>query len=121
VLVVDDHEPSAIALARLIRLYGYDVKVARDGLEALGSLKTFDPDLVLLDLTLPYMDGYEVARRIRADERHCAVLLVALTGYDSEADRARARELGFDEYLAKPVNAAALCTLLVTGRNDDRT
>ncbi|MHC5539611.1 response regulator, partial [Singulisphaera rosea] len=103
-LVVDDNRDSAETLARLQRLRGHQVKVAHDGPEALRLLANFRPQLILLDLGLPGMSGYEVARRIRESTELRGVTLVALTGWGQEEDRRRTREAGFDHHLVKPAD-----------------
>jgi PAS domain S-box-containing protein len=114
VLVVDDNADAADTLALLLRLRGYDVRVARDGPEALEAAREFNPDLVLLDIGLPGMDGYAVARALRAGKAAGRVRLVALTGYGRDEDRRRSAEAGFDDHLVKPVAPDALLELLAT-------
>ena len=108
ILVVDDHPPMAIAFARLIQVLGHEVRITHDGTTALACLDNYRPDIVLLDIGLPGMNGYEVARRLRATERGAHVRLVALTGYGDDDDVARARGAGFDLFLVKPVSFSAL-------------
>jgi PAS domain S-box-containing protein len=103
VLLVDDSRDAAETLARLLRRLGHEVAVAHDGPAALDAAAAFAPDLALLDIGLPGMDGYELARRLRADPARGGLQLVAVTGYGSAADRRRARDAGFDEHLVKPV------------------
>jgi PAS domain S-box-containing protein len=112
VLVVDDNADAVASLALLLRLAGHEVRTAGDGPAALELAPRFRPEAVLLDIGLPGMDGYEVARRLRALPELKDVLLMALTGYGQEEDRRRAREAGFDHYLTKPVEPAALQRLL---------
>jgi CheY-like chemotaxis protein len=104
VLVVDDNVDGAKILARLLSASGHRVEVAHDGLEALEVAGATAPEVVLLDIGLPEMDGYEVARRLRGLKGLEGVVLVALTGYGQEADRARASAAGFDHHLVKPVD-----------------
>ena len=111
-LLVDDHPDAAESLAELLRLQGHDVAVANEGAAALEEARLRRPDVVLLDLGLPGMDGYEVARRLRAEEAGERTLLVALTGYGGEEDRRRSRESGIDHHLVKPVDLSALQRLL---------
>jgi signal transduction histidine kinase len=103
-LIVDDNVDTATGLAAHLRESGaHQVRLAHSGLDGLAAAEESAPDLVLLDIGLPDIDGYEVARRLRADARFKQVPLVALTGFCADADRARARMAGFDEYLVKPV------------------
>jgi signal transduction histidine kinase len=104
VLVVDDNVDAAEILSIALESSGHDVAVAHDGPSALEVAESFRPEVVLLDIGLPGIDGYEVARRLRADEMSSAVRLVALTGYGQPADRARAMQAGFDEHLVKPAD-----------------
>jgi PAS domain S-box-containing protein len=102
VLVVDDNRDAAELLAEGLRLHGHDVRVAFDGPGALEIARELDPEVALLDIGLPVMNGYEVARRLR--ERGTRCHLVAVTGYGQEADRIRAREHGFDAHVVKPID-----------------
>jgi two-component system CheB/CheR fusion protein len=112
VLIVEDSADSAETLARLLRISGHDVQVAGDGPNALRMAGTFVPDVALVDIGLPGMDGYEVARQLRQVPGMAGTLLVAVTGYGQEQDRNRARQAGFDRHLTKPVNHDALLQLL---------
>lgn len=112
VLVVDDNLDSADTLAVLVGLLGAEVHVARDGPAALAETASFHPDAVLLDIGMPGMNGYEVARRIRAMPGYEAVKLIALTGWGEEEDRRLAHDSGFDHHLVKPVDVDVLNTLL---------
>ena len=114
VLVVDDYEDAAAALSMLLRALGAAVHVAHSGEEALAALDTHRPGVVLLDIGMPGMDGYEVARRIRELPDHRDVTLIALTGWGQETDRRRSREAGFDHHLLKPVDFRALEELLTS-------
>jgi two-component system, OmpR family, response regulator len=111
VLIVDDHQPTASGLARLIRVLGHEVQIAHDGPAALDGVESYQPDLVLLDIGLPHMDGYEVVRQMRARATLQNVTVVALTGYGADSDRERARQAGFDHHLVKPVNFQAIAAL----------
>jgi PAS domain S-box-containing protein len=117
VLVVEDSADTSAALAPLLRLLGHQVTLAHDGPTALAAAAGAPPDLVLLDIGLPGMDGYAIAERLRA-AGHTRAALVALTGYGREDDFRRSREAGFDHHLVKPVNFAQLQQLgaLVHGR-----
>jgi CheY-like chemotaxis protein len=114
ILVVDDNHDAALSLAKLLRLSGHEVHTVHDGLEAVAAAETLEPQVVLLDIGLPKLNGYEAARRIRAQQGRKNVLLVALTGWGQEEDRRRSRESGFDAHLVKPVDFKALKALLVT-------
>jgi signal transduction histidine kinase/DNA-binding response OmpR family regulator len=114
VLVVDDNHDAADSLGMILKLLGADVRVARDGPEALETLQDYDPEVVLLDIGMPGMDGYEVARRIRAQRRGPRPTIVALTGFGQEKDRRDAREAGFDHHLVKPAEIDALKALLTS-------
>jgi len=112
ILVVDDNPDSAQSLAMLLRVKGNEVRVAHDGLSALQVAKEFRPELVLLDIGLPGMDGYEVARRMRQMPETKDSLLVAQTGWGQEEDRHRSQEAGFNDHLVKPLELGALQSLL---------
>jgi CheY-like chemotaxis protein len=113
VLVVDDNEDSALSLSRLLsRIYGQQVRTAHDGPSALRLADEFHPQIILLDIGLPEMDGCEVARRLRANPEFSETLLVALTGWGQEADRRRSEEAGIDHHLVKPVDPDALAALI---------
>jgi PAS domain S-box-containing protein len=113
VLVVDDNRDAADTLSMLLEFMGNkEVKVANDGPAALAEMEAFRPDVVLLDIGMPGMDGNEVARRIRQQPQFAATRLVALTGWGQDEDRRRTQESGFDHHLTKPVDIAALQALL---------
>ena len=113
ILVVDDNVDAASSLSMLLSLDGHDVQAAYDGQSALRLAEEFRPAVVLLDIGLPRMDGYQVARRLRELPDMQSVLLVALTGYGQEDARRRSHEAGFDAHLVKPLDLAALQTVLV--------
>jgi signal transduction histidine kinase/CheY-like chemotaxis protein len=112
VLVVDDNADAAESLAMLLKAEGHEVSTAHDGLAALEAAEATRPEAVLLDIGLPRMDGYEVARRLREQGWLPRALLVAVTGYGQEEDRRRVAEAGFDAYLVKPADPAAVQKLL---------
>jgi PAS domain S-box-containing protein len=113
ILVVDDNVDAANSLARLLkRVYGQEVRVAHDGPGALRLAGEFRPEFVLLDIGMPGMDGYEVARRMRERGDLGGARLIALTGWGQEADRLRSRDAGFAHHLVKPVDPEVLCRLL---------
>jgi DNA-binding response OmpR family regulator len=111
VLVVDDNVDTTESLAILLRLMGHEVETAFDGLAAIEATAAFRPDVVLLDISLPKLNGYEAALRIRA-QRPDGVVVIALTGWGREEDRRRTREAGFDLHLTKPVDPEELEKLL---------
>jgi CheY-like chemotaxis protein/two-component sensor histidine kinase len=113
ILVVDDNKDAADSLGMLLRMMGNEVRTAHDGLEAVGAAAVFRPDVVLLDIGLPKLNGYDAARRIRA-ERGDNVMLIALTGWGQEEDRRRSKEAGFDHHMTKPVEFDALQKLLTS-------
>ena len=115
ILIVDDNVDAADTLGDLLRILGATVEVVHSGREALEALRTFDADAVLLDIGMPEMDGYEVARRIRSMPAHRRVLLVALTGWGQEHDQRRSRAAGFDHHVVKPPDVEKLRDLLTVG------
>jgi signal transduction histidine kinase len=116
VLVVDDNDDAAIMLQHALATLGYDVEVANDGPSALEVCARFEPDVALLDIGLPVMDGYELAQRLREllvdSGRVPALRLLAVTGYGQETDRARSVQAGFHEHLIKPIDLASLASSL---------
>ena len=112
VLIVDDNRDAADSLAVLLKLAGHEVRVAYDGPSALAEAPNFRPDVVLLDIGLPRMDGCEVARRLRQQPGMENVLLVALTGFGQEQDRRRSHEAGFNAHCVKPVDFEVLQAVL---------
>jgi CheY-like chemotaxis protein len=116
VLVVEDSVDSAETLGELLRMWGHEVRLAHDGKDALRLAREYRPQVILLDIGLPDMDGYAVAHRLRGEDLG-GDLLVALTGFGEEQDRHRARQAGFDRHLIKPVDPDALLELL-SGTDD---
>ncbi|MBM4299679.1 MAG: response regulator, partial [Deltaproteobacteria bacterium] len=112
ILVADDFPQSAETLARLLRHDGSEVRIAQDGAEAFETAADFRPDVVVLDIAMPKLNGYEAARKIRSQPWGKQMLLVALTGWGQQQDRQRTREAGFDAHLTKPVNYSAIMDLL---------
>jgi CheY-like chemotaxis protein len=112
VFLVEDNLDAALTLSDLLEIWGYEVRAVHDGLAAVEVAPQFDPDVVLLDIGLPGIDGYEVARRLRLRKDLAGLLIIAVTGYGQEGDRRRAREAGFDHHLVKPVDLDALRRLL---------
>ena len=112
ILVVDDLSDAAASLALVCEIYGAQARVARDGFEALTLGASFLPDVVLMDISMPHMDGYEAARRLRAESWGKNVVLIALTGWGRQGDIEAAHKAGFDGHLLKPVGAEALMDLI---------
>lgn len=112
VLIIDDNADSATGLALCLESQGYDLQVCNAGKEGIVAARGYRPDVVLLDIGLPDIDGYEVARRLRQDPQLVDVCIIAMTGYSGEADRKRAEQAGFNHYLVKPVELVKLLTLL---------
>ncbi len=108
ILVVDDNQDVADTTAFLLQAYGFSVSVAYGGPEALAIARVVHPDLVFLDIGMPIMDGYEVARRLRADAKLCKAKLVAFTAWGDEASRLQAKAAGFDLHLMKPSNVSEI-------------
>ena len=112
ILVVDDNVDAAEALGELLRDYGHEVATAHGGPQAIDNARLHRPEIVLLDISMPEMDGYEVAKRIRGEVGLGDALLVALSGYGEDRHRRLAREAGFDQHITKPVDASKLEELL---------
>jgi PAS domain S-box-containing protein len=112
ILVVDDNRDSATSLGRLLKLLGNDVRTAHDGVEATEATDEFRPEVILMDVGMPRLNGYEATRRIREQPWGRAVIIIALTGWGQDGDRLLSREAGCDGHLVKPVNLADLETLL---------
>lgn len=122
VLVVEDHRDAAESLCLLLEICGYEVSVAFTGPEGVARALTWRPDAVLCDVGLPGLDGYGVARTLRRHQVTAHALLVAVTGYGSDADRQRAREAGFDYHVTKPADPELLEAILerwVEARSSD--
>lgn len=115
VLLVDDNEDAATLLSEILRMSGHEVVVVHDGAAALEARVSFLPEVALLDIGLPVMDGYELAGRLRAQQPAPHLRLIAITGYGEEKDRLRSKAAGFEEHLVKPVDVARVCQLLSIG------
>jgi CheY-like chemotaxis protein len=111
ILVVDDNRDTATSGALLLKMLGHEVEVAFDGPSALEMARTFQPEAMLLDIGLPGMTGYEVAKKLR-DEGFQKTRIVAVSGYGQPEDRQRSQEAGCDDHLVKPVDQAALLSIL---------
>ena len=112
ILLVDDNVDVTDMFATVLRLLGHDLQTAYSGEYALITAREFQPNIVLLDIGLPEMDGYEVARRLRRQPQTKDAWLIAMTGYGQDTDRSRSQEAGFDYHLVKPVNAEELEQLI---------
>jgi CheY-like chemotaxis protein len=120
ILVVDDNAVAADSLGKLLGLvFGQEVRVVYDGPSALETAAAFQPEIVLLDLGMAIMDGYEVALRLRQGPQGGKIKIVAVTGWGQDEDRRRSRENGFDLHLVKPVNAKSLRQLLADADDGD--
>lgn len=113
ILVVDDNVDAAVSLAMMLKLMGNEAKTAHDGLEAIQVAAVYKPDLILLDIGMPRLNGHETAKRIREQPWGKDVILVALTGWGQEEDRLKSEQAGFDAHMVKPIEPAALETLLL--------
>jgi PAS domain S-box-containing protein len=114
VLVVDDNVDAADSLSLLLKAAGHDVRTEYDGLSAINVAKEFRPSVILLDIGLPGIDGYEVAKRLRREPIFSRVVLVALTGYGTESDKLLSQEAGFNHHLVKPASFSKLKEILAT-------
>ena len=112
ILVVDDNLDALETLSMMVRLLGHDVATAHDGEEALAALGRFQPQVVLMDIGMPKLNGYDAARRMRQLPYGAGLLLIATTGWGQEEDRHRTADAGFDHHLVKPVEPAVLRKLL---------
>jgi len=119
ILLVDDNADSAHTMAALLAVEGHETVVAYDGDTALQRAQAMAPDAILVDIGLPGMNGFQVARELRARPETRGALLIAVTGYGQAADRQRAMEAGFDHHLVKPVDLNAVQKLLVTRQERD--
>ena len=108
ILVVDDNHDSALSLAMMLSIMGHETRTAHDGESAVATAESFLPDVVLLDIGLPKLNGYEVAQRIREHKWGAAMFLIAVTGWGQEEDRQRSSEVGLNVHMVKPVEPAAL-------------
>jgi CheY-like chemotaxis protein len=114
ILIVDDERLSVISWGKLLEREGHAIRTANDGREALEVAEAFQPEVVLLDLGLPQLTGYEVADRIRHQPWGQGMVLIALTGWGQDADRQRSTAAGFDHHLVKPLDPSALLHLLAS-------
>jgi DNA-binding response OmpR family regulator len=112
ILVVDDNHDSALSLAMVLTMMGHETRTAHDGETALAAAEEFQPEVVLLDIGLPKMNGYEVAQRIRESAWGTGMFLIAVTGWGQAEDRARSAEVGLNMHMVKPVEPTALQAVL---------
>ncbi len=120
ILIVDDNRDGANSLATMLELMGNEIRTAYDGQQGVDAEIEFNPDVILLDIGLPVLNGYEVCERIRRKYLECCPVMIAITGWGQEDDRRRSRDAGFDHHLVKPVAPAALMNLLNTLPNETR-
>ncbi len=120
ILVVDDNRAAAEMLAMIVKMLGHEVRVANDGREGVDAAREFQPDVILMDIGMPRMNGYEAARVIRGQDWGTGIHLVALTGWGQDEDRKRTREAGFDHHLVKPAEPADLLKVLAEGRPETK-
>jgi CheY-like chemotaxis protein len=122
IVVADDNKDAVDSLAMMLRALGHEVRTAKDGQEAIEATATFRPDVVLLDIGMPKLNGYEAARRIREEPWGKQVTLIALTGWGQDEYRQRSREAGFDHHLVKPPDSSELLEILsAVSRVHDRS
>lgn len=112
ILVVDDNHDSALSLAMMLSIMGHETRTAHDGESAVQTAESFLPEVMLLDIGLPKLNGYEVAQRIRQQPWGTSMYLIAVTGWGQDEDRQRSSEVGLNVHMVKPVEPAALEKLL---------
>src|SRR5262245_7270357 len=112
ILILDDNRDSADTLSLLLRLSGHETHAAYEPIEAMNAASTMRPDVILLDIGLPKISGYEVCRQLRSQPWGKSVVMVALTGWGQDDDRRKSREAGFDHHMTKPVDYGQLLTIL---------
>jgi CheY-like chemotaxis protein len=115
ILIADDNQDAADSLAVLLQMEGHEVTVVRDGREALTTINAVRPEIALLDIGMPELDGYEVARQVRQNTLGRAVTLIAVTGWGQDRDKARALGAGFNHHLTKPIEPTQLLDLIRSG------
>jgi CheY-like chemotaxis protein len=117
ILVVDDNRDSALSLAMMLSIMGHETRTAHDGESAVSTAESFRPEVVLLDIGLPKLNGYEVAQRIRENGWGRSMFLIAVTGWGQDEDRQRSTEVGLNVHMVKPVEPATLEKLLAELRD----
>jgi CheY-like chemotaxis protein/two-component sensor histidine kinase len=120
ILIADDSEDATTSLSMLLQMLGHETHVVHEGLAAVAAVESFQPDIAILDIDMPGMDGYEAARRIAHLPQGAAILRIALTGLAQETDRESVRAAGFHHHLVKPVETEVLAELIARGRITDR-
>jgi len=120
IMLVDDHLDSVVSMGRLLKLLGYEVRAALDGADALACAEGFRPDVALIDLSLPGLDGYTVARRLRHLEGTRDTRLIAISGWATKDCEWRTRDAGFEMHLLKPVSVGDLTTALTSAMGAPR-
>jgi CheY-like chemotaxis protein len=115
ILVIEDNVDAARSIAEVLEMEGHRVHVATDGLSGITKARALKPAVVLCDIGLPDIDGYEIARTLRADEGLRSIRLIALSGYAQPEDRQRAKEAGFDAHIPKPPSLDALLASIAAG------
>jgi two-component system OmpR family response regulator len=120
VLLVDDSVDAAEAMSMLLETLGHEVRVMHDGPSALAMVDDFAPEVVILDIGLPGMSGFDVARELRTRAVTKTALLIALTGYGADSDKQEARDAGFDHHLVKPVSFTAIETVIAASFSGDQ-
>jgi CheY-like chemotaxis protein len=112
ILIVDDYKAAADMLAMVVKILGYEVRTAMDGQSGVDTASTFSPDIIIMDIGMPRMNGYEAATHIRQQDWGQNMVLIALTGWDSPEDRQKIQNAGFNHHLVKPAEPQHLKTLL---------
>lgn len=121
ILIVDDNRDGADSLAMMLRLMGHEVRTAYEGQRGMAVAEEFRPDVILLDIGLPKLNGYEVCRRLRREPWGQRAVLIAVTGWGQEEDRRRSQEAGFDQHVVKPLDPDALMKLLAAYQTVNRS
>jgi CheY-like chemotaxis protein len=115
ILIADDNRDAADSLAILLQMDGHEVTVVHDGRQAVATIDSFRPEIALLDIGMPELDGYEVARQVRQGPLGTSITLIAMTGWGQASDKARAAAAGFNRHLTKPIEPSALTGMLRSG------
>jgi DNA-binding response OmpR family regulator len=118
--VADDNRDATESLAALLRMVGHEVRIAYDGVEAVGVASEYRPDAVVLDIGMPKMSGYDVAKKLRAESTGRELTIIAVSGWGQEADKQRSRESGIDHHLVKPLEPSSLLRVLATSARGNK-